>query len=143
MFVWDDRGGWCHLSENQRVILNHRSIIHLCDADGHVFRSKFIIVEMKSLEWKTIAKDAFPMDLSSLARIDCAVLSNQLVVQLGDQIIYQDLQAATADPSVSPRDRQNFSHSSLTIAIQDVTVGTLLNRKPSSRIFRWNLNPRK
>ena len=103
--------------KNQRVLLNHRSIIHLCDADGHIFRSKFIIVGMQSLEWKTIAKDAFPMDLSSLARIDCAVLSNQLVVQLGEQIIYQDIQAAAADPSVSTRERKDFSHSSLTIAI--------------------------
>ena len=94
---------------------------------------------MQSLEWKTIAKDAFPMDLSSLARIDCAVLSNQLVVRLGDQIIYQDLQAAAADSSVSTREHNDFSHSSLTIAIQDVTVGNLLNRRPSSRIFRLNL----
>lgn len=81
--------------KNQRALLNHCSIVHLCDADGHVFRSKFIIVEMQSLEWKTIEKDAFPVDLSSLARIDCVVLSNQLVVRLGDQIIYQDLQSVT------------------------------------------------
>ena len=129
--------------KNQRVLLNHRSIIHLCDADGHVFRSKFIIVEMQSLEWKTIAKDAFPMGLSSLARIDCAVLSNQLVVRLGEQIIYQDLQAATADPSVSTRDRQNFSHSSLTIAIQDVTVGNLLNRKTILKDIQVEFKPKE
>ena len=26
--------------KNQRALLNHRSIIHLCDADGHVFSLK-------------------------------------------------------------------------------------------------------
>ena len=129
--------------KNQRVLLNHRSIIHLCDADGHVFRSKFIIVEMQSLEWKTIAKDAFPMDLSSLARIDCAVLSNQLVVRLGDQIIYQDLQAAAADSSVSTREQNYFSHSSLTIAIQDVTVGNLLNRKTILKDIQVEFKPKE
>ena len=110
--------------KNQRVLLNHRSIIHLCDADGHVFRSKFIVVEMQSLEWKTIAKDAFPMDLSSLARIDCAVLSNQVVVRLGDQIIYQDLQAAAADSSVS-------------------TIGNLLNRKTILKDIQVEFKPKE
>lgn len=129
--------------KNQRALLNHRSIIHLCDADGHVFRSKFIIVEMQSLEWKTIEKDAFPVDLSSLARIDCVVLSNQLVVRLGNQIIYQDLQSAAAEPSVSTRECQDFSHSSLTIAIQDVTVGNLLNRKTILKDIQVEFKPKE
>lgn len=115
--------------KNGRALLNNRSIIHLCDADGHVFRSKFIIFEMQSLEWKTIVKDAFPMDISSLAPIDCAVLSNQLVVRLGDQVIYQEIHATPISSSQSSTEGAQFSHSSLTIAIQDVTVGNLLNRK--------------
>lgn len=124
--------------------LNHRSIIRLCDEVGHVFRSKFIIFEMQPLEWKTIAKDAFPMDLSLLASIDCAVLSNQLVVRLGDQVIYQEINAAPVSSSQSPTDEgSQFSHSSLTIAIQDVTVGTLLNRKTILKDIQVEFKPKE
>ena len=71
------------------------------------------------------------------------VQSYQLVVRLGDQIIYQDLQAAAADPSVSTRELKDFSHSSLTIAIQDVTVGNLLNRKTILKDIQVEFKPKE
>ena len=123
--------------------LNHRSIIRLCDGDGHVFRSKFIIFEIQPLEWKTIAKDDFPMDLSSLASIDCTILSDQLVVRLGEQVIYQELQATPASSSQSSTEGSQFSTSSLTIAIQDVTVGNLLNRKTILKDIQVEFKPKE
>ncbi|MFQ7255404.1 MAG: ATP-binding protein [Streptococcus sp.] len=66
-----------------------------------------------------------------------------MVVRIGDQIIYQDLQSAAADPSVSTRECQDFSHSSLTIAIQDVTVGNLLNRKTILKDIQVEFKPKE
>ncbi len=89
----DDRGGCvvAYPKKSTCYIGNHRSIIIFLWRRRPCFRSKFISLLEWNLEMEDHCKDAFPMDLSSLARIDCAVLSEsdwfvQLEVRLFTKI---------------------------------------------------------
>lgn len=110
-----------------KVILSDTTILFLCDPEGQVINSKFIIFqENPRSDWNVTDRKSFHGDLSRLSDVDCAFIDGNLVICLYDKIIFLE---STELPSYNKLIHQTEETKDLVINVEDVTVGQFRNRK--------------
>lgn len=108
-----------------KAILKAVSVLFLCDSVGNPIRSKFIVFQSKPTNnWRMIERQSY--DLSTASEIDCLFIDNHLVIYLYNQVIFLD-QHSEITGKTSPN--QHVHTPNLQVAIQEVSVGKMLNKK--------------